>query len=112
MSVLCVFAALVMGVPLTLVLTPLLYALTLVGADIINYFSPLPPEFWRNVSSLSSVAYRTADYVINQRGSMDVNELVLAAVLMLAPGMVLALLLWMGMRIFSAMAAWAARWPA
>ncbi len=99
MSVLCVFAALIMGIPLTLVLTPLLYALTLVGADIINYFSPLPPEFWRNVSDLSSIAYRTADYVINQRGSMDVNELVLAAVLMLAPGMVLALLLWMGMRM-------------
>lgn len=99
MSALCVFAALIMGIPLTLVITPLLYALTLVGADIINYFSPLPPEFWSNVNSLSSIAYRTADYVINQRGSMDVNELVLAAVLMLAPGMVLAFLLWMGMRM-------------
>ena len=85
MSALCVFAALVMGIPLTLVLTPLLYAITLVAADVINYFSPLPPEFWRNVSSLSSVAYRTADYFINQRGSVDVNEIILAAVLMLAP---------------------------
>jgi Zn-dependent protease with chaperone function len=99
MSALCVFAALVMGIPLTLVLTPLLYALTLVAADIINYFSPLPPEFWRNVSSLSSVAYRTADYFINQRGTVDVNEIMLAAVLMLAPGMLLALFLWMGLRM-------------
>ncbi len=99
MSALCVFAALVMGIPLTLVLTPLLYALTLVAADIINYFSPLPPEFWRNVSSLSSVAYRTADYFINQRGTVDVNEIILAAVLMLAPGMLLALFLWMGLRM-------------
>ena len=99
MSALCVFAALIMGIPLTLVLTPLLYALTLVTADVINYFSPLPAEFWSNVNDLSSIAYRTADYVINQRGSMDVNELVLAAVLMLAPGIVLAFVLWMGMRM-------------
>lgn len=99
MSVLCVFAALIMGIPLTLVLTPLLYALTLIGADVINYFSPLPPEFWRNVDSLSSTAYRTADYFINQRGTVDTNELILAAVLMLAPGMVVAFVLWMGMRM-------------
>jgi len=99
MSALCVFAAFVMGIPLTLVLTPLLYALTLVGADIINYFSPLPAEFWRTVDSLSSTAYRAADYFINNRGALDTNELILAAVLMLAPGMLLAFVLWMGMRI-------------
>ena len=99
MSALCVFAALIMGIPLTLVLTPLLYALTLVAADIMNYFSPLPAEFWSNVNNLSSIAYRTADYLINQRGSMDVNELALAAVLMLAPGIVLAFVMWMGMRM-------------
>src|SRR5262245_36718833 len=48
LSALSAFAAIIMGVPLTLVLTPLLYVLTLAGAEIINHFSPLPPEFWQN----------------------------------------------------------------
>ena len=99
MSALCVFAALIMGIPLTLVLTPLLYGLTLVVADIINYFSPLPAEFWQNANDLANVAYRAADYLINNHGTLDINGLIFAAVLMLAPGMVLAFLLWMGMRL-------------
>jgi Zn-dependent protease with chaperone function len=99
MSALCVFAAFIMGVPLTLVLTPLLYAITLVAADIINYFSPLPAAFWDNASDLAKIAYRAADYLINQRGTLDISELIIAALLMLAPGMLLAFVLWMGMRL-------------
>jgi Zn-dependent protease with chaperone function len=99
MSALCVFAAFIMGVPLTLVLTPLLYAITLVAADIINYFSPLPAAFWDNASDLAKIAYRAADYLVNQRGTLDISELIIAALLMLAPGMLLAFVLWMGMRL-------------
>jgi Zn-dependent protease with chaperone function len=99
MSALCVFAAFIMGVPLTLVLTPLLYAITLVAADIINYFSPLPAAFWNNASDLAKIAYRATDYLINQRGTLEVSELIIAALLMLAPGMLLAFILWMGMRL-------------
>jgi Zn-dependent protease with chaperone function len=99
MSALCVFAAFIMGVPLTLVLTPLLYAITLVAADIINYFSPLPAAFWNNASDLAKIAYRAADYLVNQRGTLDISELIIAVFLMLAPGMLLAFVLWMGMRL-------------
>jgi Zn-dependent protease with chaperone function len=99
MSALCALAALIMGIPLTLVLTPLLYGLALIAADIINYFSPLPAEFWHNASNLANVAYRAADYLINHHGRINISELILAAVLMLAPGMVLALFLWMGMQL-------------
>ncbi len=99
MSALCAFAALIMGVPLTLVLTPLLYGLALIAADIINYFSPLPQEFWNTASNLANIAYRTADYLINHHGTVNISELVLAAVLMLAPGMLLAFCLWMGMQL-------------
>jgi Zn-dependent protease with chaperone function len=99
MSALCVFAAFIMGVPLTLVLTPLLYAMTLVAADVINHFSPLPEAFWSNASDLAKIAYRAADYLINQRGTVDISELIIAALLMLAPGMLLAFVLWMGIRL-------------
>jgi Zn-dependent protease with chaperone function len=97
MSALSAFAAFIMGIPLTLVLTPLLYVVTLVIADIINYFSPLPPEFWRNASDLAKFGVRVADYVLNQKGTLDPQELALGLALVLLPGMVLAFVLWMGM---------------
>jgi len=53
MSVLCVFAAVVIGIPLALVVTPLLYAVALIVADIINYFSPLPAAFWQFSTDLA-----------------------------------------------------------
>jgi Zn-dependent protease with chaperone function len=99
MSALCVFAALVMGLPLTLVLTPLLYAVTLLAADIINRVSPLPPEFWRTLNDLAQLFVRVADYVFNQHGTLVPAELVLGLALALLPGMLLAFILWVGMRL-------------
>lgn len=97
MSVLSVFAAFVMGIPLTLVLTPLLYAVALIGAEIYNYFSPLPPEFWQSATDLAHFGLRIADYVLNQKGTVAPEELALGLALILLPGMVLTFLLWMGM---------------
>ncbi len=96
MSFFCVVAALLMGIPLTLVLTPLFYAGTLVVAEIINYFSPLPPEFWQNVNSLGQLALRVGDYVFNHRGQLDPQTLALGLALVLLPGIVIALFLWLG----------------
>jgi hypothetical protein len=45
MSALCVVAAFLMGIPLTLVLTPFFYAVSMATAEVVNYFSPLPPQF-------------------------------------------------------------------
>lgn len=41
-SVLCVLAAALMGIPLALIITPLLYGVALIIADVVNLFSPLP----------------------------------------------------------------------
>src|SRR5258708_33786284 len=70
MSALSMFAAFIMGVPLTLVLTPLLYVLTMVVAEIVNYFSPLPPEVFRNANSLAQLGLRVRDFVTNQRARL------------------------------------------
>ncbi|HTC96003.1 MAG TPA: M48 family metalloprotease [Terriglobales bacterium] len=96
MSALCFVAALIMGIPLTLVLTPLVYALTLATADVINYFSPLPPEFWTTVNSLGRLAYSVADYFLNHRGTLDLQTLGAGLVVMLAPGIVITFILWTG----------------
>ncbi|HZR28214.1 MAG TPA: M48 family metalloprotease [Terriglobales bacterium] len=96
MSALCFVAALIMGIPLTLVLTPLVYALTLATAEVINYFSPLSPEFWTTVNGLGHLAYSVADYFINHRGTLDPQTLGAGLVVMLAPGIVITFVLWTG----------------
>src|SRR5512146_88062 len=97
MSALSAFSAFIMGIPLTLVLTPLLYAGALLIADVVNYFSPLPPEFWQNANDLAKFGLRVGEYVFNQRGMVYPQEIAIALALFLLPGMVLAFLLWAGM---------------
>lgn len=98
MSALSAFAAFIMGIPLTLVLTPLLYALTLAGAEIINHFSPIP-EFLDQANQLARLGLRVADYVLNQKGTLDPQELAIGLALVLLPGMIVAFALWIGMLI-------------
>lgn len=95
MSFLCLVATLLMGIPLTLVLTPLFYGVSLIGAEIWNYFSPLPPEFWQNANALGRLAMQVGDYYINHKGTLDPQTLGLAAALLLLPGIVIAFLLWL-----------------
>jgi Zn-dependent protease with chaperone function len=97
MSALCVVAAFLMGIPLTLVLTPFFYAVSLAAAEVVNYFSPLPPEFWQTTSDLAQLGYRVANAVINQRGVLDTTQLAIVAALIFLPGIVIALALWAGM---------------
>ena len=96
MSALCAFAAFIMGIPLTLVLTPLLYVLTMAVAEIINHFSPIP-DFLEQASQLAHLGGRVADYVLNQKGTLDPQELAFGLALVLLPGMVAAFALWAGM---------------
>jgi len=97
MTALCVVAAFLMGIPLTLVLTPFFYAVSMAGAEVVNYFSPLPPEFWQTTSDLARLGYRVVEAVINQRGVVDPVQLAIVAALVFLPGIVIALTLWAGM---------------
>ena len=96
MSALGVFAAFIMGLPLTLALTPLVYAGTLLVAEIVNHFSPLPPQFWQTANSLARLAQRLIEYVLNHRGTLNPQELAVALAIVLLPGIVIAFVLWLG----------------
>jgi Zn-dependent protease with chaperone function len=96
MSALCTFAAFVMGIPLTLVLTPLLYTLGMVVLETLNHFSP-QPELLQQANDLAKLGLRVADYVINQRGTLNPGELTAGLLLVLLPGMVFAYGLWFAM---------------
>jgi Zn-dependent protease with chaperone function len=96
MSALCTFAAFVMGLPLTLVLTPLLYAIGMIVLETVNHFSP-QPELLQQASDLAKLGVRVADFVINQRGTLDPGELATGLAFALLPGIVFAFGLWFAM---------------
>lgn len=94
MTALCVLTALAMGIPLTLVLTPLFYAGTLITADVVSYFTPLPPGFWDTMKEVAYLAVRVGDYLFNNK-PLDPQLLGIGLGVLLVPGMVIALALWM-----------------
>jgi Zn-dependent protease with chaperone function len=96
MSALCTFAAFVMGLPLTLVLTPLLYAIGMIVLETVNHFSP-QPELLQQANDLAKLGLRVADFVINQKGTLDPGELATGLAFALLPGIVFAFGLWFAM---------------
>jgi Zn-dependent protease with chaperone function len=96
MSALCTFAAFVMGLPLTLVLTPLLYAIGMIVLETVNHFSP-QPELLQQANDLAKLGVRVADFVINQKGTLDPGELATGLAFALLPGIVFAFGLWFAM---------------
>jgi Zn-dependent protease with chaperone function len=96
MSALCTFAAFIMGLPLTLVLTPLLYAIGMIVLETVNHFSP-QPELLQQANDLARLGLRVADFVINQKGTLDPGELATGLAFALLPGIVFAFGLWFAM---------------
>src|SRR5689334_7479746 len=90
LSVLCVIAALLMGLPLTLILTPLLYFLMMVAAEIINQASPLPTAFW---DTMHTLAREAADLIQNLSNSkpVDANLLITGLLVLFVPGILFSL---------------------
>jgi hypothetical protein len=92
-SVLCALAAALMGMPLALIITPLLYGVALITADVVNLFAPLPPEFWRQASEVSRFGRVALDWLLQQKAA-DPQALAIGAAVMLLPGILFSLALW------------------
>jgi Zn-dependent protease with chaperone function len=95
LSAVSVLAAVVMGIPLALIVTPLIYAVTLIGASVVNYFLPLPPEFWQQADRFANFAMTTGNWLFNHKPA-DPQSLAVGAAIMLVPGAVLSVGLWLG----------------
>lgn len=95
MSALCVVAAVIMGIPIALVITPLLYAGVLITADIISLFSPLPPAWWQQAGEIARLGFTAIGWLTQQKPA-DPQALAWGATVLLLPGAVLSVLLWMG----------------
>jgi Zn-dependent protease with chaperone function len=97
-SALCVLAAALMGIPLALIITPLLYGVALIIADAVNLFSPLPPEFWRLASEVSRFGRVALDWLLQQKAA-DPQALAIGVAVMLLPGILFSLALWAGVNL-------------
>jgi len=97
LSLLCVIAAVIMGLPLTLILTPLFYFLMMVAAEIINQASPLPAAFWDTMHTLARQAAALTQNLPNSR-PVDPNLLISGLLVLFVPGIMFSLAVWIGVR--------------
>lgn len=95
LSVVSVLATAVMGIPLALTITPLLYAAALIIADVVSIWAPLPPSFWQHANGLARYGMAVLDW-ITQGKAANPQALALGAAALLLPGAILSVGLWLG----------------
>ena len=95
LSAVSAIATVVMGIPLALTVTPLLYAAALLIADVVNIWMPLPQSFWRQSSELASYGLTAFKWMTG--GPMpNPNALATGIAVLLLPGAILSVALWLG----------------
>lgn len=93
LSAVSVVATLVMGIPLALTVTPLLYVAGLIVAEIVNIWMPLPASFWQHSGELASYGLRAFQWMTG--GKMpNPQALVEGIAVLLLPGSILSIGLW------------------
>jgi Zn-dependent protease with chaperone function len=84
-----ILAVALMGVPVSLVLTPVLYGAVLIVADTYSLFRPIAPSI---TGPIGDAAHALAD------GRLSPVGFVVLAVIVTAPGIAVMVLLWLGVR--------------
>ena len=93
LSALSALIVVLMGMPLAAVISPLLYGLAFIAADLLNKLVPTPDIAHSGMAAAS----RVMD-AIGSPKPMPVGTAVTGAVYLLAPGAILLLLLWLALR--------------
>ncbi|HEU5409956.1 MAG TPA: M48 family metalloprotease [Candidatus Acidoferrales bacterium] len=95
LSAVSAFATVVMGIPLALSVTPLLYAAGLLIADLVNIWMPLPQSFWKQSNELARYGL-TAFHWMTGGAMPNPNVLAIGIAVLLLPGAILSVALWLG----------------
>jgi len=95
LSAVAVIATVVMGIPLALTITPLLYAAMLIIADTVSIWAPLPPSFWQYANELARYGMVGIGW-LTQGKAGNPQALVLGLAVLLLPGAILSVGLWLG----------------
>jgi Zn-dependent protease with chaperone function len=91
LTALCILAVLILGVPLSAVISPLLYGAAFLTADAVNLATPVP--------DLAAMSFAAVDHALNGAPAASNAAFALRAAAVLVPPGALALLLaWLGVR--------------
>jgi Zn-dependent protease with chaperone function len=90
LSALCAVAILVMGVPLSVVISPFVWCLAIVAADILNLFSP--------TADLFRIAFQGLDRALNSSHPAAGGSIVWLAAGLIVPGIVFMMVAWLLVR--------------
>lgn len=96
LSAVSVLATIIMGIPLALTITPLLYAAALIVADIVNIWLPLPASLWQRADEIAHYGLAAIGW-LSQGKTTDPRALAIGAAVLLLPGAILSVSVWLGM---------------
>jgi Zn-dependent protease with chaperone function len=97
-SVMAAIAALATGIPASIVATPVVYAVVLVVAYLINLVIPLEQGTWAALEKLSQAIPVAVDTIDRAGGWRNWPTIAAAAGVLVLPGAVLMLVLWLAVR--------------
>jgi Zn-dependent protease with chaperone function len=87
-----------MGIPVSLVITPLVYGLILIVAELVNLVHPLPAAMTRQIGALTDAFQAALDTRGGTAARVSARQLGALAAVALAPGIVVMLGLWSAVR--------------
>jgi Zn-dependent protease with chaperone function len=95
LSAVSVLATIIMGIPLALTITPLLYAAALIVGEIVNIWFPLPASLWHGADEIARYGL-IAIGSLTQGKTANPQTLAIGAAVLLLPGAILSVGLWFG----------------
>jgi Zn-dependent protease with chaperone function len=98
LSALCTVAVVVVGLPLSVVLTPLAYAALLAALRLASLAIPVPPSVWGELHRLASLIPALFNAMGQTGHHATTGTLVAGAVLIVAPGMLASFIAWRALR--------------
>lgn len=94
LSVVCLLAIIVMGIPIALTATPLLYAAALFIADVVNIWVSLPLSFWQHANDIARYGLLAIDWLTANKAA-NPQAVAIGAAILLLPGTFLSVGLWL-----------------
>ena len=97
-SLLAFVAVLTTGIPACIIVTPLIYAITLFIAYIVNAISPLSPSTWAALQRLSEAIPRAVEAIGDGGTARDITRVAIGSAVLVVPGALSMLALWIAVR--------------
>ena len=97
-SLLAFVAVLTTGIPACIIVTPLIYAITLFIAYIVNAISPLSPSTWAALQRLSQAIPRAVEAIGDGGTARDITRVAIGSAVLVVPGALSMLALWIAVR--------------